>query len=53
MLLLWVKVLFLTKNADFLQNNDGISKVKGVLVLKGIFVEPARICVLMYQISSS
>ena len=34
--MLWEKVLFFTKNADFLQNNADISKIKGVLVLAGI-----------------
>ena len=36
-LLLWVKVLFLPENADFLQKNTDISKIKRTLVLKGIF----------------
>ena len=36
---LWVKVLFLLKNADFLQENADISKIKVVLVLKDIFFE--------------
>ena len=39
-LLLWVKVPFSTKNANFLQKNADISKIKGLLVL------------LTYQISS-
>ena len=30
-LLLWVKVLFLPENADFLQKNAGISKIKKAL----------------------
>ena len=38
-LLLWVKVLFWPKNADFLQKYANISKIKGALVLKGIFSE--------------
>ena len=50
-LLLWVKVLFLPKNAEFLQKNADISKVKRALVLKGIFSETTYVCVLMYQIS--
>ena len=50
--LLWVKVLFLLKNADFLQKNADISKIKRVLVLKGIFSETKFVCVLTYQISS-
>ena len=36
-LLLWVKVLFLPKNAD-------ISKIKRVLVLKGVFSETSCVC---------
>ena len=51
-LLLWVKVLFLPKIAEFLQKIAGISKIKGVLVLKGIFSETTYVCVLKYQISS-
>ena len=50
-LLLWVKVLFFPKNAEFLQKNADISKVKRALVLKGIFSETTYVCVLMYQIS--
>ena len=38
-LLLWVKVLFWPKNADFLQQKADIKKIKGSLVLKGIFSE--------------
>ena len=51
-LLLWVKVLFLPKNSDFLQKNADISKIKGVWVLKGIFSETTYVCVLTYQTSS-
>ena len=36
-ILLWVKVLFLIKNDDFLKRNAAISKIKEVVVLKGIF----------------
>ena len=36
-ILIWVKVLFLIKNADFLKRNTDISKIKEVVVLKGIF----------------
>ena len=36
-LLLWVKILFLPKNPDFLQENANISKIKGVLALKSSF----------------
>ena len=50
-LLPWVKVPFLTKNADFLQKNGDISKIKGLVVLKGIFSKTAYVLVLMYQIS--
>ena len=44
-LLLWLKVLFLQKNAD-------ISKIKKALIPKGRFSETKYVCVLMYQISS-
>ena len=41
------------KYTDFLQRkNEDISKIDGVLVLKGIFSETANVCVLTYQISS-
>ena len=50
-LLLWVKVLFWSKNGDFLQENTGISKIKRVLVLKGMFSETKYMCVLTCQIS--
>ena len=50
--MLWVKVQFFTKNADFLQNNANISKIKRVLVLKGIFFETKYVFVLTYQIWS-
>ena len=43
--MLSVKVLFFTKNAD-------ISKIKAVLVLKGIFFETTNVFVLTYQIES-
>ena len=46
--MLWVKILFLTKNTDFLQKNADISKIKGLLVLKGIFSETT--CVFTHQI---
>ena len=39
-LLLWVKVLFLPKNTDFLHKKKACtSRIKGVLVLKGIFLK--------------
>ena len=44
MLLLKVKVLFPPKNADFLQKDADISKIKGVLVIKGIFSETTYVC---------
>ena len=47
---LWVKVLFLPKNADFLQKNADISKIRTALVLKGIFSKTEYVCVVMYQI---
>ena len=47
---LWVKLLFLLKNANFLQKNADISKIKTALVLKVIFSETAHVCILTYQI---
>ena len=47
-----VKVLFLSKNADFLQKNADISKIRKALILKDIFPETTLGFVLMYQISS-
>ena len=52
MLLLSVKVLSLIKNEDFLQKNAGISKIKWVLVLKGIFSKTRFVSVFPYQILS-
>ena len=49
-LLLWVKILFLPKNANFLQKNADISKIKRALVQKGIFSKPTYVCTC--QISS-
>ena len=43
-------MLFFTKNADFLQKNAEINKIKGILVLKGIFYETTYVFVLTYQI---
>ena len=45
-------MLFLTKNADLLQKNAGISKIKEVLVLKGVFSGISYVSVLTYQLSS-
>ena len=45
-LLLWVKVLFWTKNASFLQKNADISKIKEAKALTGIFSETKFRCVL-------
>ena len=54
MLLLWKKVIFLPKSANFLQKkNAEISKTKEVLVLKGIFSETTFKCVLSYQNSAN
>ena len=39
MLLLWVKVLFFAKNADFLQKKYWYHIIQEVLVLKSIFSE--------------
>ena len=52
-LLLLVKVLFLPKNAAFLQRNADISKIKRALVLKVTFSETTYVCVLTYKVSSS
>ena len=50
---LWVKVLFLTKNADFFaKQNADINKIMGALILKGILSETAYMFVLTHQISS-
>ena len=52
-LLLWVNVLFMPKNADFLQEkHNDISKINKALVPKGVFSETTYICLLMYQIAS-
>ena len=52
-LLLWVKVLFLTKNVNFLQKNANNSEINRVLVLiKDIFYVTIYVFVLMYQVSS-
>ena len=51
-LLLWLKVLFLPKNAAFLQKNADISKIKGALVLTDIFSGTTYVCVLTCQILS-
>ena len=49
-LFLWTKVLFLIKNADFLQKNAGISKIKAISLLKGKVFEITYVCVPLYQI---
>ena len=38
------KVIFLPKSAEFLQKPSDISKIKGVLALKGIFSETICVC---------
>ena len=40
------------KNADFLHKNADISKIKGVMGLKGIFPKTTYVYVLTYQISN-
>ena len=40
------------KKYCFLQKHAGISKIDGVLVLKGVFSETTYVCVLAYQIWS-
>ena len=56
-LLLWRKILFLPKSADFLHKKKKkkaeISKIKEVLVLKGTFSETTYKCVLTYQNSAN
>ena len=37
-ILLWIKVLFLPENSDFLQKDADISKIKKALVIKGVLV---------------
>ena len=44
-MLLYVKVLLLSKIADFLQRNADISKIKRALVLKGKFSKTAYMCI--------
>ena len=51
-MLLWVKVLLLPKNTNFLQKYTDISKIKRTLVLKGIFSETAYVCVITYENAS-
>ena len=51
-LLLCVKLLFWPENADFLQKNANISKIKRDLLLKGIYPETTYVCVRMCQIWS-
>ena len=47
------ELLFLQKNADFFcKKNADISKIKVVLVLKGIISKISYVCVRTYQISS-
>ena len=43
-------MLFLPKNADVLQKNADISKIKRTLVGKSTFSETAYVCVLRYKI---
>ena len=51
-LVLWVKVVFWPKNADFLQENTDINKINRALALKGVFSETKYVCVLTCQIGS-
>ena len=51
-LLLWVKVLFLTKKHWFSTKNADINKIKRALVLKGLFCGTTFVCLLKYQIPS-
>ena len=43
-LLLWVKVLSLPENDDFMQKNVDINKNKRALVLKSVFSETKYVC---------
>ena len=51
-LLFWVKVLFLSKKSWFLAKNADTSKIKQIVVLKGICSKNKCVCELTYQISS-
>ena len=51
-ILLWVQVLLLPENTDFLQKYTDISKIKRTLVLKGIFSKTSYVFVITYQITS-
>ena len=48
--MIWVKVLFFTKMLIFYKKNADISKIKVVLVSKGIFFETTYVFVVTYQI---
>ena len=50
--MLSVKVLFSAKKADFSQKSADITKIKRLLVLKGIFSETTYVYVLKYQVLS-
>ena len=41
------KGAILPENAHFLQKNTDISKIKGILVLKGTFSETTYVCVFL------
>ena len=45
-------VLILSKNTDFLQRNADFSKIKAILMRKGIISETADVCVFSHEISS-
>ena len=47
-----IKSTIFAKNPDFLQKIADMSKIKGLLVLKGIFSETTYMCVITYQVSS-
>ena len=51
--MLWVKVLFLPRNAEFLQKYADISKIKVALVLKGIFSVTTYVCIFTCQLGLS
>ena len=51
-LFLWVKLLLLSKNDNFLGKNSDISKIKRVLIIYALFSETTYLFLLAQQISS-
>ena len=52
MLLLWVKLVFLQKNAIFSKKNAGISKIKEIFVLKVLKLDMCIYFRTKFQVSS-